>query len=439
MKCGEDTTLTVVHISSTDYMGGASRSAYRLHDGLRRLGCPSQMFVGAKVRSDPDVKCYRPTTAPLERLARTVRGVRLERDLKKYAATRPFEHTLFADDRTRWRSDPMSQIPKADMVHLHWVGGFIDYSAFFQWLPRTMPLVFTLHDMANFTGGCCFALECGKFMQECGACPQLGSSDRRDLSRDVWRRKHDSYGKLQRDRVHVVAPCRWMADEAKRSPLLGRFASSVVPYGLDLDVFRPRDCRVARDVLGIPFDATVVLFLADNINQYRKGFHVLARVLQEVEATREVFLLSLGKDPTPELSRFRHAHFDDITNDRTLSFVYSAADLFVLPSLGDNLPNTALESIACGTPVVAFETGGVPEMVRPGVSGFLAPRGDGAKLKDAIVRLLDDMGLRAEMGANCRKIAMAEYDLAIQAKRYLEIYEELCPAQRPEALMAASA
>jgi glycosyltransferase involved in cell wall biosynthesis len=182
-----------------------------------------------------------------------------------------------------------------------------------------------------------------------------------------------------------------------------------------------------------------VLFLADNINQYRKGFHVLARVLQEVEATREVFLLSLGKDPTPELSRFRHAHFDDITNDRTLSFVYSAADLFVLPSLGDNLPNTALESIACGTPVVAFETGGVPEMVRPGVNGFLAPRGDGAKLKDAIVRLLDDMGLRAEMGANCRKIAMAEYDLAIQAKRYLEIYEELCPAQRPEALMAASA
>jgi glycosyltransferase involved in cell wall biosynthesis len=430
--------LRTLQISSTDYMGGASRSAWRLHEGLRRLGCESRMFVETKLRSDADVKRYQPSTAPFERLARTVRGVRLERALKKYSRSLPFERTLFADDRTRWGADPVGQIPKSDLIQLHWVGGFLDYGAFFRWLPKTMPLVFTLHDMANFTGGCCFDLECGKFTKGCGACPQLGSRDANDLSRQVWRRKQKYFGGLAPERVRVVAPCAWMANEAKRSELLGRFGCSVIPYGLDLEVFRPRECRVARDVLGIPFDAAVVLFLADNINQYRKGPHVLARALEQLEATREVFLLSLGKDPIPELSRFRHAHFDDITNDRTLSFVYSAADLFVLPSLGDNLPNTGLEAIACGTPVVAFETGGVPEMVRPGVTGLLAPKGDAAKLKEAMVRLLGDPGLRAEMSANCRKIASAEYDLAIQARRYVEIYEELYPGQRATSALAAA-
>lgn len=431
--------LRVVHVSTTDYQGGASRSAYRLHDGLRQLGCESRMFVEAKLRSEGDVKQYKPSTAPFERLARTLRGVRLQNAVKKYAPKLPVERTLFADDRTRWGADPIAQIPEADVIHLHWVGGFLDYSAFFQRLPKTMPLVFTLHDMANFTGGCCFDLGCGKFARQCGACPQLGSRDENDLTRRIWKRKQKDYGALPAERVRVVSPCAWMANEAKRSALLGRFACGVVPYGLDLNVFRPRDCRAARDLLGIPLDGAVVLFLADNISQYRKGPHLLVRALERVESKRPVFLLSLGKDPIPELSGFKHAHFDDITNDRILSFVYSAADLFVLPSIGDNLPNTGLEAIACGTPCVAFETGGVPEMVRPGITGLLAPRGDASKLGEAILRLLDDPSQRAEMSANCRKVAVAEYDLAIQAKRYLEIYQELCPARRTKTFAAATA
>jgi glycosyltransferase involved in cell wall biosynthesis len=417
--------LRALHISSTDYLGGASRSAWRLHEGLRRLGCDSQMFVEMKLRSDPEVKRYEPSTAPFERLARTVRGVRLEQILKKYGRSQPFERTLFFNDRTRWGADPVAQIPEADVIHLHWFGGFLDYGAFFRWLPKTTSLVFTLHDMTNFSGGCGFDLGCGKFMTECGACPQLGSRDEKDLSWQVWRRKQKYYAGLAAERVRVVSPCEWMAKEAKRSPLLGRFECPTVPNGLDMDVFRPRDCRVARDFLGIPLDATVVLFLADNINQYRKGSHLLARALARLEAERQIFLLSLGRDPIPELSRFRHAHFDDITNDRALSFVYSAADLFVLPSMADNFPNTALESIACGTPVVAFATGGVPELIRPGVTGLLVKAGDSDGLSDATSRLLGDAGMRAAMAAECRRIAVAEYGVELQAKRYAEIYASL--------------
>jgi glycosyltransferase involved in cell wall biosynthesis len=418
-------SLRVVMLSSTDYMGGASRSAYRLHDGLRKLGCESRMFVGAKVRSDPEVQVYRPSTAMPVRLARTLRHLRLQRDLSRYAQTTPFESTLYFDDRTRWGGDPIRQIPDGDVIHLHWVGGFLDYGAFFRWLPKTKPLVVTLHDIANFTGGCCFDLGCDRFTRECGSCPQFGSQDEQDLTRQVWRRKRDFYKALDAERVRLVAPCKWMADQARRSSLFSRFECSVVPNGVDTEVFQPRERRTAREVLGIPVDATVLLFLADNVNMYRKGFHVLARALEDLEAEREVFLLSLGKNLPPQLSRTRHVHFDDITNDRTLSFVYSAADVFMMPSLADNFPNTVLESIACGTPVVAFETGGVPEAVRPGVTGFLAPTGDAVKLKDGALRLLDDPEMRRRLGANCRKMALAEYDVKMQARRYLEIYEAL--------------
>jgi glycosyltransferase involved in cell wall biosynthesis len=201
----------------------------------------------------------------------------------------------------------------------------------------------------------------------------------------------------------------------------------VIPYGLDNDVFQPRERHVARDVLGIPFNASVVLFVADFAGSYRKGFHILVPALSDLEAERQVFLLCLGQNPPAELKRFPHAHFEDITNDRMLSFVYSAADVFVAPSLADNLPNTVLESMACGTPVVAFDVGGLPEMVRPGITGLLAPAGDAVKLKEAILCLLEDSGRRAEMAANCRRIALAEYDLAIQAKRYIQLYGELKP------------
>jgi glycosyltransferase involved in cell wall biosynthesis len=388
------------------------------------------MFVEAKLRGDADVKRYQPSTKAVERLARTLRGVGLQRAYKKYSHSIPTKSTLFADDRTRWGDDPFSQIPSdADVIHLHWVGGFLDYPAFFRWLPKDKPLVVTLHDMANFTGGCCFDLECGKFTESCGACPQLGSNKDGDLTRQIWRRKQNYYSTLNAERVRLVSPCVWMANEAKRSPLFGRFEATVIPNGLDVEVYKPRDCRVSRELLGIPVEAKVVLFLADNISQYRKGSHVLARALEHLETSSEVFLLSLGKDPIPELLRFRHAHFDDITNDRVLSYVYSAADVFVIPSLADNFPNTALESIACGTPVVGFGVGGVPELVRHGITGFVAQAGNAEELKDAVLQLLSDAGKRSEMARECRRVALAEYDVRTQAKRYCEIYQSFDSAR----------
>lgn len=396
------------------------------------------MYVRIKLGSDPTVKLYEPRQDLRTRLLRTARRFRLERAVHRYNETCPLERTFFSQDRTMFYSDPLRHMPPGDLIQLHWVAEFLDYEAFFSWLPNKMPLVLTLHDMANFTGGCCYDMGCGRFAQECGACPQLGSGDESDLTRQIWRRKQKYYASLNPDRVMIVTPSRWLGAEVSRSPLLSRFPRSVIPYGLDLEVFQPRDRRVAREVLGIPLETRVLLFIAAGIHEPRKGFALLCRALDGIESHSRMLLLCVGAGASTEFPRCPCTHIDGVTDDRFLSFIYSAADVLVAPALADNLPNTILESIACGTPVVALTAGGVPDAVRPDVTGLLATPGDAAELRDAILGLLNNDVKRAEMSRKCRQVAVAEYELGVQARRYLKLYEKLLPADS-ESLMSQPA
>lgn len=383
------------------------------------------MYVCGSATGDPSVHVYQPTQTVPIRLVRTARRLKINLTLPNNENGALLRRTYFSDDRCVFSDDVTKQIPRSDVIQLHWAAEFLDYESFFRWLPNAGPLVWTLHDMANFTGGCCYDLGCGKFVQRCGACPQLDSRDESDFSRQVWLRKQRHYSRLNPARVHIVAPSRWMAGEVRRSALLSRFNCSVIPYGLDLDVFQPRNRGLARELLGIPAHAKVVLCLAVMVDEYRKGYHVLGQALDGIAADANIFLLSVGKRPTENVRRFPHAHFEGIRNDRILSFIYSAADVFACPSLADNLPNTIIESIACGTPVVAFDAGGVPDLVRPGITGLLAKRGEATELREAILHVLDNDAKRSEMSANCRRIALEEYEQTIQVRRYSELYEEL--------------
>src|SRR5260370_28995679 len=176
----------------------------------------------------------------MEWIARNARRLRLNLAQRCYAKTSPPERTFFSEDRRPFYVDACRQMPEAELINLHWVAGFLDLGAFFGWLPESKPLVWTLHDMASFTGGCCHAMRCDRFTQQCGACPQLGSSDEGDLTLDVWRRKQKNYSSLHPDRLHIVTPSRWLEEEAKRRPLFSRFPRSVIPYALDLVVVNAR-------------------------------------------------------------------------------------------------------------------------------------------------------------------------------------------------------
>jgi len=231
---------------------------------------------------------------------------------------------------------------------------------------------------------------------------------------------------MERNELHIVTPSAWLADRVRESTVTAdRFDISVIPYGLDLDAFAPRDRAECRNILGIPADAEVLLFAAHSVSNRRKGFRLLLEALEQIGGRDRLFVLSVGRGAPglPEGLAGRHVGYTG--EDRLLAVLYSAADLFVLPSLQDNLPATMLESIACGTPVIAFDAGGIPEAVRSGQTGETVPTGDSAALARAISDLLDQPSYLQELRGSCRDTAVAEYRLDIQASRYGELYAAL--------------
>lgn len=384
------------------------------------------MLVKEKTCSDPTIVRFDPPQSPVARLRGRVRREVIARDYSRYQASREAGYEMFSDDRTSSREALVEQIPSCDVVNLHWVAGLLDYASFFPRVTQSTPVVWTLHDMNAFTGGCHYDNSCGRFARSCGACPQLGSSTEQDLSRAVWMRKQHALAAGKRGRIRIVTPSRWLADEARRSTILSGLPVDVIPYGLDLQVFAPRDRSFSRDLLGIPQDARVVFFLADAVDSRRKGFSLLLEALPHcVKRIDKVLLVSLGQNPPQVDGGIPWLHLGSVSDDRLLSVVYSAADLFVLPSLQDNLANTVLEAMACGVPVVGFNAGGTPDMVRPGLTGQLVPAFEVPAFASAIIELLNAPAKRSEMAKNCRRIVLEEYPLELQAHRYSDLYKSL--------------
>lgn len=416
--------MRISHLSTSDSSGGAARAAYRLHSGLRRLGLQSKMLVQEKKTFDPDVQRIAWPMDVRSRISRTVRRKMIAGDAKRYP-NRPRGLEMFSDDRTEHGKQVARQLPPCDVATLHWVAGFVDYRGFFASVPPALPLVWRLADMNALTGGCHYDNHCGKYVARCGACPQLNSADPRDLSHQIWQRKHESLTINRPGGMHLVATSRWIAAEAQRSSLLGKFPVTIIPNALDTNDFAPRNKQFCREMLGLPPDAQVVLFVADDTNNIRKGFGMLAEALRQMDADPRLTLLSLGVGRPEVGGALRHVHLGKVSNDRFLSAIYSAADVYVIASLQESFGQTVIESMACGTPVVGFASGGIPDMVRPGVSGELAPTGDVLSLRMAVQRVLSDEGMRLTMSENCRRIALEEYTLDVQARAYASLYASL--------------
>jgi len=418
--------MRVVQIAASDQTGGAAIAAYRLHKGLRIAGVDSRMIVREKRSDDSAVMLLKGTMSLFERLRRSARSRSLTRDLRRYRATLSPHAEYFSDDRA---SDPRA-LPRAlagdaDIYHLHWVAGFLDYRTFFETFPRDKPLVWTLHDMNPFTGGCHYTAGCDKFTLACNACPVLGSKDSDDLASAIFRRKHAAYECLSPELVRIVATSRWLAAEAKKSALFRQFDVATIPYGLDTELFRPRNKTAARELFDIPLTCKIVMFAAQSLENYRKGIDLLVAALDSLDVPFDVVLVSVGSGRLASTLRQQHFPLGHLDGERLLSFAYSAADVFVTPAREEAFGQVVFEAMACGTPVVAFDVGGIPDMVRPGISGLLAPPNDVGTLREAIETLLANDDLRGTMAHECRRIAVEEYRLDLQAERYTRIYREL--------------
>jgi glycosyltransferase involved in cell wall biosynthesis len=416
--------VRILHISTEDISGGAARAASRLHAGLLRLGHESKMLVAQRTSDDATVVTIDRAATPYRSLVRAKDRYEIRQSMKSYMGTRPAGLDRFSEDRSEYAVDLRDGIPDADVVNLHWVAGFIDYLEFFKCHGKRVPLVWTLHDMNVFTGGCHYDEDCGKFAASCGACPQLGSRDWHDLSREVWLRKTKAFRRATGN-LHIVADSEWLAGEASRSSLLGRIPITAIHYGLNTEIFAPRNKLHARGALSIPVDASVIMFAAELMTIRRKGLGTLVEAMHGMAAQKNLMLLSVGRR-MPELpAAIPHLHFGHVDSDFFLSILYSAADLFVIPSVQEAFGQTALEAMACGTPVVGARVGGIPEIVRDGVTGLLVPALSPGELGDAILRLLKDPEKRTAMSANCRSLVLENHTLEAQARRYERLYHEI--------------
>jgi len=291
------------------------------------------------------------------------------------------------------------------------------------------PVVWTLHDMWAFTGGCHYSRGCEGYKNACGDCPYLRMPGPDDLSHKIWLRKKRFFP----PGIRFVTCSEWLAGVARSSGLLRDYEIIAIPNPIDTDVFKPLS-RAERSGFraqkGISPEAFVLLFAAMNVNETRKGFSFLLDALQYLHTQKpdlQVEIVVLGKSDPEALRLLPYpVHALGLVRDpAVLSAAYGAADVFVIPSLEDNLPNTVMESLACGTPVAGFDTGGIPEMTGHLQEGFIAPQADAQALANGIYEVLKGKKPLAEFRKAARKKAETHYSNKTIAARYAALYREV--------------
>jgi glycosyltransferase involved in cell wall biosynthesis len=403
--------VKVLHINQSDVSGGAAIASYRLHQGLLEQGIDSKMLVGT-VKTDSDRIAVVPRKPRIEnQLNRITRYVGLNY-INLFSSFDIPNHKFYQD---------------ADILNLHNLHtGYFNYLAIPK-LTKTKPAVFTLHDMWSFTGHCAYSYDCDRWKTGCGKCPypKTYPEIKLDNSRLEWKLKNWVYSKSN---LAIVTLSNWLTEQAKAS-MLNRFPIHHIPNGIDTNAYQPLDQELCKNVLGIPKNKRVLLFGAESLKDQRKGGDLLLKALQQLPQSlkSETILLTFGNGSesiTSELG-MQTINLGYVSSDRLKSIAYSAADLFIFPTRADNLPLVLQESMACGTPMISFNVGGVPDLVRHGVTGYLAEAENSHDFAKGIIELLEDNDKRAEISRNCRQIAEIEYPIELQAKRYIEIYQQL--------------
>jgi glycosyltransferase involved in cell wall biosynthesis len=349
----------------------------------------------------------------------------IKSSVKSYSQARPKGFESFTDSRAGSGLAMAKAFSDSDLVNFHWIGGFVDWSVFAHPEVSLKPIVITLHDMNAFTGGCHYTSGCEKFVKCCGSCPQLGSESDEDASRANWNRKRAAL-RQRKGPTSVVGSSNWISEQAKKSSLVGELPIKTIHYGIDLDLFYPRDKAAARKLMSIPGDAAVVMFAAAGVGNPRKGFAYLAEAMSGMQSPRKVVLLSVGAGNPKVEGNLDHIHLGPLDNDVFLSAAYSAADVFVIPSLEENFALTALEATACGLPIVGFNAGGIPELIEHARTGFVVPLKDSVTLRAAILDVISDRTRCAALGVSSRKRTEELFSMEIASRKYRALYEELC-------------
>lgn len=399
--------MRILHINTSD-TGGAGKAVVRLMNGLLDTEVKNDLLVLYKNQKHPHIHKFTPDTGSfLKKLQFSLKYRLHQYQQKKALSGKSLDFEVFSFPESLYNISQHPLYQQADLIHLHWVAGFVDYPSFFKECKK--PIIWTLHDLNPFIGG---------FHYEADYINHI--AEYKQLDNKIKKIKLKALKAL--DKLQVISPSRWMLDIAQNQSFLSRFDHFCIPNGINLDIYKPLEKTKARKKLNLPQDKNILLFLAENINNKRKGFHLLSKALQHVDPNKNMILL-VGNHHNISLD-FPHIKLNYIQDDRKLAEIYACADACVVPSVEDNLPNTMLESLACGVPVVSFQTGGIPDMVVPYETGLLAPKENHQILAKKINEILNDAQLRSMLSQNARSKALAEFSLDQQTKSYLDIYQQ---------------
>lgn len=417
--------MKIIHLNTYAGNGGAGRACMRLNMALQAEGLDSTLAVNFLFKDNPEVKNL---SKGFISKGFSAFGIILERIIAKIFTKDvpiPFSFPVWGKDISR-----LKLLKSADIIHLHWINhAFLRPEDIALLANLKKPIVWTFHDSNAFTGGCHVRYECDHFLRECGDCPVLKYSGEDDSSHRIWQRKSKAYSHLD---FNIIAPSRWMADSVKKSSLLGTKSIVNIPNTLDINVFKPSDKSEARKELGLN---TEKFLLMSGFMPSRKDLHKGTPYLKEaIElfiknhsfSADSVELIVFGNRDEKNVPDFpiKTTFLGTISDDEKLALCYSAADVFLAPSLEDNLPNTVMESLACGTPVAAFTTGGIPDMVNHKSNGYLAEYKSSSDLAAGIAWIYQEAN-RAELNLNARKMVEEHFSEPIIAQKHIQLYQSL--------------
>lgn len=416
--------MKVVQVSSSAQIGGAGIAAHRLHTGLRNLGADSMMLVDKALDTDPYVvipgNSYDKLLARVCPILDRVPGCFLRPELDRVSSSW-FPNRLLSRVKAL----------QADILNLHWVNdGFMRIETLGSF---DRPIVWTFHDMWPFAGGEHYVGGSVRYKEGYSRTNRPAVESGFDVNRWVWNRKRRSWKTLQNNLV-IATPSRWLADCVRQSILFRDFRIEVLPNGIDHERFKPMRRDIVRDILGLPKDRKLILFAAGSATtDKRKGYHLLIDALQHLQSMGqydEYELVVFGAASGIDSFRMKTRYLGKLHDEISMALVYAAADVFLAPSLEDNLPNTVLESLACGTPVAAFNIGGMPDMIAHRHNGYLAAPYDTAELAHGLQWIVDKQARWEQLSEKARATVLDGFTLELAARRYLDLYEEILDVAR---------